>query len=163
MQISLFEKITHARVKDCFEDSFGQLTFCVLPGQLHKAIGKNAATIKKLDKLFKRKLRIIEYSDKLEKFIENLCYPNKVDKVEFAEQSLWDETKKIVTVLPSTHKSRGYIIGREASNLRNIESIAKRYFKVDEIKVIAASDSPKAPEPQVSEDDIIAPMSDDEE
>lgn len=135
MQISLFEKITKAKVKDCFEDSFKQLTFCVLPGQLFKAIGKNAEMIKRLDNLFKKKLRVIEYDSDIKKFIRNLCHPNKVIKVEYFEQALWDETKRIAVISPADIKSRGYLIGKDASNLRSMETIVRRYFEIDEIKV----------------------------
>jgi len=142
MQISLFEKLTKAKVKDCFEDDFKQLTFCVQPGQLYRAIGKDAKTIKKIDQLFKRKIRVIEYNPKIEKFIANLCHPNKIDKVDFSEQKLWDETKRLAIIYPSDIKSRGYIIGKAGVGLRNIESIVRRYFKIDEIKVaqIASND-----------------------
>lgn len=140
MQISLFQKVTKSKVKDCFEDNFKQLTFCVQPGELFKALGKNGSTIKKLDSLFKRKLKIIEYNPKLEKFVENLCYPNKIKAVEFSDETLWDENKKTVRVVPEDVKSRGYIIGKDASNLRNIESIVKRYFDIDEIKVEKVSE-----------------------
>jgi len=135
MQISLFEKLTKAKVKDCFEDDFKQLTFCVMPGQLFKAIGKDAKTIKRIDQLFKRKIKVIEFDSEIDKFIANLCHPNKVDKVEFAEHKLWDEIKREAIVYPSDIKSRGYIIGKAGANLRNIESIVRRYFKIDEIKV----------------------------
>ncbi len=142
MQISLFEKVTKAKVKDCFEDTFKQLTFCVQEGQLFKAIGKNAITVKKIDGMFKKKVRVIEFNQDIEKFIANLCHPNKIIKVEFSEQKLWDETKRIAIVVPENIKSRGYLIGKGASNLRNMESIVKRYFKIDEIK-IANIDEPK--------------------
>jgi len=138
MQISLFQKLTKAKVKDCFEDNFKVLTFCVLSGELHKAIGKNGSQIQKLEKMFKRKLRVIEYNTKIEQFIKNICYPNKVLKVEFSEQKLWDESKKIVRIEPENIKSRGYIIGKDGANLRNMEKITKRYFDVDEIKVTSA-------------------------
>lgn len=141
MQISLFEKITKAKVKDCFEDSFKQLTFCVMPGQIFKAIGKKAEMIKRLDKLFKRKLRVVEYDEKVDKFISNLCHPNKIVKVEYSEQKLWDETKRIAVITPENIKSRGYLIGKDAANLRNMESIVKRYFQIDEIKVSQVPES----------------------
>ncbi|MGM5483958.1 MAG: NusA-like transcription termination signal-binding factor [Nanobdellota archaeon] len=135
MQISLFEKYTKAKVKDCFEDKFGQLTFCVYKGQLFNALGKNSSKIKKIDQMFKRKVRVIEFNPKIEEFVKNICYPNKVEKVEYGEQHLWDKKKKIVLIHPESVKSRGYIIGKNGENLRNMEFICNRYFKVDEIKV----------------------------
>lgn len=135
MQISLFEKLTKAKVKDVFQDSFSQLTFCVEEGQLFTALGKNASKIKKIDQLFKKKVRVIEFNSKIEEFVKNLCYPNKISSIEFKDEALWDSSKKVVTIIPADIKSRGYIIGKAGSNLRNIETISKRYFTFDEIKV----------------------------
>jgi len=135
MQISLFEKITKAKVKDCFEDGNKQLTFCVEPGELFKAIGKDAKMIKKIDNLFKRKIRIIEFDSDVAKFVKNLCHPNKVIRVVKINESLWDEKKEIVSITPADTKSRGYLIGKAGANLRNMELIVARYFKLNEIKI----------------------------
>jgi transcription termination/antitermination protein NusA len=135
MQISLFEKFTHAKTKDCFEDQFKRLVFCVEPGELFKAIGKDGANVKNLEARFNRKLWIIEFQPELEKFVAGLCYPNKVKSVEYDVQSLWDTTKHIVLITPENLLSRGYIIGKTGTNLRNMELVCQRYFKVDEIKV----------------------------
>lgn len=144
MQISLFQKLTKSKVKDCFEDNFKLLTFCVMEGELHKAIGKNGAKIQKLEKMFKRKLRVIEYNSNIKNFIKNICYPNKVIAIDYSEVDLWDEKKKIVRIEPENVKSRGYIIGKDGINLRNMEFIAKRYFDVDEIKVTSIKKEEKA-------------------
>ena len=135
MQMSLFEKITRSKVKDCFDFSSKTLAFVVLPGQLKKAIGPKGANVKKLENLFKKKIKIIEFNPKIEKFIENLCHPNKVSKVHFTEQMLWNSTKREITIIPEDLKSRGFIIGKDASNLRQMEEITRRYFKIDEIRV----------------------------
>ena len=44
------------------------------------------------------------------------------------------EADGIVTIEAQDHSSRGLMIGRNASNLRRVESIVQRYFKVEEIK-----------------------------
>lgn len=134
MQISLFEKITHAKVKDCFEDNFKQLVFCVQPRQLFQAIGKNGAHVKKIEQLMKKKIRVIEFNQEIAGFIQSLCYPHKVS-VEYEKQMLWDSEKHVAVVTPADAQARGYLIGKGASNLRNMENICRRYFKIDEIRV----------------------------
>lgn len=134
LQLSLFEKVTRSKVKDCFEDDFKQLVFCVQPGQLFQAIGKAGANVKKLEHLMKKKLRIIEYNESVEKFIESLCHPHKVS-VEHEKQMLWDTEKNIAVITPADTEARGYLIGKSASNLRNMEKICRRYFPIDEIRV----------------------------
>jgi transcription termination/antitermination protein NusA len=142
MQISLFEKYTHARTKDCFEDQFKRLVFCVDPGELFKAIGKEGANVKNLEARFNRKLWIIEYQPTVEKFVAGLCYPQKTKKVEYESQSLWDTTKHIVLITPENLLARGYIIGKTGVNLRNMEFVCQRYFKVDEIRVTDIKEEP---------------------
>ncbi|MFT4326286.1 MAG: NusA-like transcription termination signal-binding factor [Candidatus Woesearchaeota archaeon] len=137
MQMSLFEKITKAKVKDCFESN-GKLTFVVSENQLQKAIGPKGANVKKLEQLFKKKLRIIQFDPDIAKFIENLCYPNKVRKVEFGSQMLWNKEKKAAIIIPENLQARGYIIGKDANNLRVMETICRRYFSLDEIRVESA-------------------------
>ena len=134
LQLSMFEKITKAKVKDCFEDSFKQLVFCVQSGQLHQAIGKAGVKVKKIEQLLKRKIRVIEFNPTLSLFVEGLCYPHK-GTVEDESRLLWDSKKEIVVITPIDHETRGYLIGKGASNLRNMEDITRRYFTVDEIRV----------------------------
>jgi len=39
-------------------------------------------------------------------------------------------------ITPPDTQTRGYLIGREAVNLRGFEEIVKRYFEIKEIKVV---------------------------
>ena len=125
--MSLFETLTRSRVKDIikYDDS---ITFIVHPGEIGKAIGKNASNIKRIEKALKKKIRIIEFNEDLERFIRNVIMPIKANEIEIDD--------KIVTITSPDSKTRGYLIGRAASNLRNYEEIVKRYFDIDEIKVV---------------------------
>jgi len=129
-QIALFEKITHIQPRDCFEDELTkQLCFIVPPDTISRAIGKSGANAKKLESLFKKKIRIVEYSEELCEFIQNLLYPLKLTNAEItAEGGVLLEAKD--------HATRGYIIGRAAQNLRNLEKNVRRFFEVKEIKVV---------------------------
>ncbi|MCK5025556.1 MAG: hypothetical protein KAS15_03135, partial [Nanoarchaeota archaeon] len=93
-----------------------------------KAIGKKAGNIKKLERISKKKIRIIEYRDDLEKFARNVIMPLKVNNI--------DIEGKIVKMTSPDSQTRGLLIGRAAVNLRNFESIVKRYFDIDEIKIV---------------------------
>ncbi len=128
--ISLFEYVTHAKVKDCFIDKqMGDLlTFVVQPGQIGRAVGKGAINVKKLEQKIKRKIRVIEYHPELVGFIKNMIMPLKVDRIEQLEE--------VVTIRSHDTKTKGLLIGRNAANLRNLEENVRRYFKVEEIKVV---------------------------
>lgn len=125
--LSLFQSITHTNVKDCIVES-GRMTFVVPQGEIGKAVGKNGVNVKKLEKALNRKIKIVEFNPEIIQFIKNLVYPlNVMDVTE-------EDGKVIIT--PSDSKSRGLLIGRNAQNLRGYEGIAKRYFKINELRVI---------------------------
>ncbi len=125
--MSFFESATHARLRDCLVDSSGVLTF-IVADKIGLAIGKDGSTARKLESALKRKIRIVAFSEGLEQFIRNLIAPLKIRGIELKED-------KTVVITPEP-ESRGYIIGRAASNLRNYESIVKRYFDVKELRVV---------------------------
>ena len=125
--MSYFEKATGSKLKDCFVDGSGTLTFVVQDG-IQKAIGKNGSTFRKLEKGLKRKIRIFSYSEDLGEFIANMLLPLRAKDIECREDG--------TVVITPEQGSRGYMIGRAAQNLRNYESIVRRYFDVREIRVV---------------------------
>lgn len=125
--MSMFERVTRSNLKDCFESN-ELLIFIVQPGQIGKAIGKSASNIKKLEQMFNRKIKIVEFNPQKIQFIKNIIYPLKIKEIE--------DIEGIVTLTSGDSKTRGILIGRNAQNLRGTESIVKRFFEIQEIKVV---------------------------
>ena len=126
--MSLFENITQAKLKDCFVDDFKQTIFVVVEGQIGKAIGKKGSNVKRIESMLNKRIKIVEFSQDMIQFVKNIIYP--IQAKEIAEE------EGIITITPAETKSRGFLIGRGAANLRNYEKIVKRYFDISEIKVI---------------------------
>lgn len=127
--MALFNKITGVSVKDCFEDAFSLLTFVVDSEDLGKAIGKHAFHVQKLEHLLKRKIRILGFHSDLCQFVRNNIYPLRVASIE--------QTGSVLTLKDDDKKTKSLLIGRNALNLRNTETIVKRYFpNITEIKVV---------------------------
>lgn len=126
--MSLFETITNAKLKDCFIDELKQTIFVVEEGQIGKAIGHKGNNVKRIENILKRKIKIIEFNKELIQFVKNMVYPIQIKEIR--------EENNIITITPADSKSRGYLIGRGAINLRNYEKIVKRYFDIKEIKVV---------------------------
>ena len=124
--ISIFGRITKVSAKDCIILD-NKLIFVVNDINLGKAIGKQASNIKMLEKVLKKGVKIIGYNRDLSRFIKNLVYPNKAKDILIND--------KTVTIVPADRKTRGYMIGKGASTLRFYESIVKKYFDIEEIKV----------------------------
>ena len=124
----IFQNITHTDLKDCFEDKNSLLTFIVLENQIGKAIGKKAIKVKMLEKALNRKVKIAEYSEDVLQFVKNVIFPLRIENI--------SQEGDIITLESSDTKTKSLLIGRNALNLRNLESVVKRYFKIDEIKVV---------------------------
>ena|SRR3989344_1754 len=123
----LMEKITKAKVKDCFTDEEGTIYFVVAPGELGKAIGKGAGNIKRLQQELQRKIRIIEFSDKVVEFVKNIIYPLRIESI--------TEEQETVVIKETNKKAKSLLIGRQGKNLKLINRAVKRFFP-HQIKVV---------------------------
>ncbi len=127
--MAVFEQVTGASPKDCFVDThLTLLTFVVQPGQIGKAVGKAGAMVHLLEQKFKRRIRIIEYHPEKLEFIKNMIMPLRIDAIREEEAIVYLESRDM--------KTKGLLIGRNAQNLRNLESNVRRYFEVKEIRVV---------------------------
>lgn len=123
--IALFEKITNARVKDLFV--LNQPVFIVEEGDMGKALGRKKSNLFKIESMLNKKIKIVEYSPNMPQFIVNLVFPLKLQDIK--------EENQIVTLTAEDTKTRGFLIGRNAQNLRNYEKMVQKYFDIKEIKV----------------------------
>jgi transcription termination/antitermination protein NusA len=123
--MSLFESMTGARVKDCLVNDV--VTFIVHESEMGKAIGKKGSNIRRLENVLKKRIKLVEFNSDVSKFASNLTYPLKLKDV--------NEEDGVVTLHAEDTKTRGILIGRDRKNIRSINDIVKRYFKVNEVIV----------------------------
>lgn len=125
--MTLFEKVTKTRLKDYFVDENNLMTFVVDSLYIGKAIGKKAANVKKLEQLFKKKVKILGFDKNLVKFVSNLIFPLKA-QIENEDNIILVKTQDI--------KTKAFLIGRNKSNIKNNLMIIKKYFKeIKDLKV----------------------------
>ncbi len=125
--IAHFEKSTHARLKDCIVQE-QQVIFVVEPGDMGKAIGPKGTNVRQLEAALKKKVKIVEFAPELVSFIKNLIYPIDVKEVR-------ETGDGIVELVPSSLKTRGLLIGRNAQTLRAYEAVVQRFFPIKELRV----------------------------
>ena len=125
--ISMFESLTHSQIRDCIIRK-EEIVFVVAEGDIGKAIGKAGKNIKQLEKVLKKRVKVVEYSPDLIRFINSLVSPLKLQEVAVEGDTVY--------MVPSDNVTRGLLIGRGAENLRGFEAIAKRYFPIKEIRVV---------------------------
>lgn len=126
--MSFFESLTNTKLKDCFIDNNSLLVFVVEENQIAKAIGKKGVNVKRIKEKLNRKIKIVEFNPHLETFVANLINPLKAKEIKIND--------KVITIVGPDTKTKGLLIGRSGQNLRNYEEIVKRYFDINEIKVI---------------------------
>jgi N utilization substance protein A len=124
--ISLFETIARVSVKDCIDTD--PLTFVVDQGKIGKAIGKGGINVKKLEKSFNRKIKIVEFNPDVLEFIKNLVYPAKLENIQNKDNTIIMSGKD--------NSSRAMLIGREGCKLKALTDIVKRHFNINLIKVM---------------------------
>lgn len=127
--INYFEQKTGAAVKDVFYDTLGKLTFIVAPGDLGKALGKKAANLRDLEKRLDKRVRISEFAPSRQELIVNLVAPLKLQDIE-------DRQDGLVILKGGDERTNGLLIGKQARNLRNLEWMVRRFYEVEEIKVL---------------------------
>jgi NusA-like KH domain protein len=125
--MSSFAAKTKANVKDVIEEQ-DIVIFVVGPGQLFKALGKSGANVKNLSQKLKKRIKVVEFNPDLKVFIKNNIYPVEVKEI--------TQEGKIITLHGENVKTKSLLIGRNAQNLRQLERVVKRYFDIDEIKVV---------------------------
>ncbi|MEM4267403.1 MAG: NusA-like transcription termination signal-binding factor [Candidatus Woesearchaeota archaeon] len=125
--ISVFNSITDARLKDCFCEQ-DHIVFVVEENEIGKAVGKGGSRVKMLERTLNRKIKIVEFNPSVTEFVRNLVFPIKIKDIKENGQRIIIEAEDSI--------SRGLLIGRAAQNLRNFETITKRYFSIEEIRVI---------------------------
>ena len=125
--MQVFERTVHTPLKDSviLDDTF---FFIVPEGMVGKAVGKGGINVKKLSQKLNRKVKIVEYSQDLKKFITNILHPLKVDDI--------TEQEGVVTLHSASRETKGLIIGRSAKNLNTLKRLVARYFQdIVDIKV----------------------------
>lgn len=125
--MSFFESATKAKLRDCFVDQNGTLFFVVEPAQYGLAVGKGGANVHRMEAAVKKSVKIVEYSDDVVSFVTGLIQPSKAKEISFTDDT--------VTITPEP-SSRSFLIGRAGKNVKNFESIVKRYFPIRELKVL---------------------------
>lgn len=128
--LSLFEKVTGARVKDVVDEE-DRKTFIVDEGQLGKAIGKGAQNLKRLRDLLNVDIEIVGYDADRKKFIENIFHKFKLLSVEFEEHHGRGDVARI-KVDP---QEKGRAIGKGGRNVALARTLAQRHHDLADVTI----------------------------
>ncbi len=121
--ITAFENITGTEVRDCIKND--SLYFLVNPGKVAIAIGRNGQTIKTAEKMLNKMIKVFEWAENPEEFIKRLI--PQAQKIEM------NEGKAVVSL---ESKDRGFVIGKEGSNIKVLRELLERNSEIKELKIL---------------------------
>jgi N utilization substance protein A len=127
--IALFESLTSARAKDCFEDpENNRLIFVVKSGDMGLAIGKGGDHINRVKKAIGKHVQIIEHSEDPVEFVKNSFHPVSIKNVNIVVK----DDKRIAYVEVLT-KEKGLAIGRDGKNIEKVKKLSARHHNIDDV------------------------------
>jgi N utilization substance protein A len=121
--MTLFENVTGVPVRDCLVDE-NVVYFVVDEDKVGIAIGKNGNSVKNVESLINKTIKIFGFSKDLKKFVKNLI-PKAID--------IEVEGEKVVVKVEKSE--RPIIIGREGKNLKILKELVKRSHNVSDITI----------------------------
>lgn len=121
--INFFQNICRCDIIDCLNTE-EKIYFVVGKGQYGIVVGKNGEKIRTAEKIFKKPIKIFEYSENKLEFLKNLIPESKEIEI----------IGNVATVkLDNVHKAK--IIGRSGSNIKNLKKLANRIHEIQDIKI----------------------------
>jgi N utilization substance protein A len=125
----LVERIAKVQVKDCFKDDNNEMIYVIVnQGELGKAIGKGGENIHRIQQELGKRVKMIEYKDNVSDFVRGFAYPLQVKEVV--------QEGNVVIIKDDDRKTKSLLIGRDAKNLKLLNRAVKRFFNVEEVKVV---------------------------
>jgi len=125
--LTLFESMTNAPVRDCFIDN-DVVYYIVEEGKIGLAIGKNGNSIKNVEKVIGKKVKVFEYSSKPEKFVKNLITQCK-------EINIINDKGMIKVEIKVSRSDKGFVIGRGGEKIKIYKEILKRVHNISDLQV----------------------------
>ncbi len=128
----MFQGMTGATARDCVVDEKrDRVIFVVAQGQMGLAIGKDGASVKKIERAVKRPVEVVEWADDIEALVKNSLGAKYVQEVRVEDRL--DGTKGVVVVVDSRRK--GAVLGLGGKNAEKLRLLAKRYFDVGNVQI----------------------------
>ena len=127
--ITLFENITKSRIKDCIMNDNGNVVcFVVEEGKIGIAIGKDGRSVKRVERMIGKTIKLFEFSKDISTFVKNVIPQAKAITIK-------NENGRVIVEIKVEKKDRPFVIGRDRRNLKFYKKVLQRSHKVDDIVV----------------------------
>jgi N utilization substance protein A len=133
--MSLFQSLTGATARDCIiDEKQNRIIFVVTKGQMGLAIGKDGASVKKIERTVKRPVEVVEWFDEPGEMIRNVLGTRFIEEVRVTDRL--DGTKGVVVVVDP--RKKGAVLGLGGKNAEKVRLLAKRYFDISNVQITSA-------------------------
>ena len=123
--ITFFENFTGVSVKDCLVGD-NCIYFIVEEGKVGIAIGRNGSSVKNVERMVGRSIKLFEFSNDLNVFVKKLIPQVNGIKIR-------DENGKVIVDIKVEKKNRALVIGRDGRNLKVFKKLLQRTHNVNEL------------------------------
>jgi len=125
--ITFFENFTGVSVKDCLIGD-NCIYFIVEEGKVGIAIGKNGSSVKNVERMVGRSVKLLEFSNDLNVFVKKLIPQVNEIKVR-------NENGRVIVDIKVEKKNRALVIGRGGRNLKVFKKLLQRTHNINELIV----------------------------
>jgi N utilization substance protein A len=125
--LTLFENITDVPVRDCFTNK-DVVYYIVDEGKIGLAIGKNGNSIKNVERVLGKRVKVFEFSKSPEKFIKNLI-------PQCREVEIVEDGGTLRAEIKVGKRDKGFVIGRGGEKIKVYKEILKRVHNISDIQV----------------------------
>ncbi len=130
--LSMFQGMTGATARDVVVDEKrDRVIFVIAQGQMGLAIGKDGASVKKIERAVHKPVEVVEWADDIEGLVKNALGAKFVQEVRVSDRL--DGTKGVVVVVDS--RKKGAVLGLGGKNAEKVRMLAKRYFDVGNLQI----------------------------
>lgn len=130
--LSMFQEMTGATARDVVVDGKrDRVIFVIAQGQMGLAIGKEGASVKKIERAVKKPVEVVEWAEDVEGLVKNSLGAKFVQEVRVSDRL--DGTKGVVVIVDSRRK--GAVLGLGGKNAEKVRLLAKRYFDVSNLQI----------------------------
>ncbi len=129
--MSMLARTTGATAKDCvIDDKMNRIIFVVPKGQMGLAIGKEGGSVKKMERVVRRPVEVVEEADDVEGLVRNTLGKHVLD-VKVAER-LDGTSQVVVTVDP---RKKGAVVGMGGRHAEKLRLLMRRYFGITSVQI----------------------------
>jgi len=130
--LSMFQGMTGATARDCvIDEKQNRVIFVVAKGQMGLAIGKGGASVKKIERAFRRPVEVVEWADDVDGIVRNSLGAKYVQEVRVGDRI--DGTKGVVVVVD--YRKKGVVLGFGGRNAQKVRLLVQRYFGIGNVQI----------------------------